>query len=331
MSDQTCRCGKPTAGAVLCDDCQTTFRYAIVHVGVYLDDLGTVARKQARYGSAGATKGSIGKAQPLPVDLRFVSGNPINDKRTSPATLAPGSQLRWDGWNTVVAWCRTVMEEQPELHGPICEGDCLHVSCAAIRRRRWPRNTVASMVRYLSRQFRWLAREDWSPVMLSEFLDLERRLTRFVDRPADKWYAGRCGVTVSSEEGEETYCPAELYASEDRAVIDCPACDIRHDVAERREVLLKEAKHVLVTATEAASALIAWTDYGGSADKLVDRIRKWRGSGRLEDCGNVTVGGKERSLYRLGDVQGLLIEAAQAEQERIVRAAKRRERQKGAA
>lgn len=305
-----CRCGKPTHGQI-CHDCQTTFRYAIANVGAYWTELGTIARKQARYGTNGATKGSIGKTQPLPVDMRFVSGRP--DAAHRGASIAPGTQLRWDAWNTVAAWCRTVMENQPQTNGPIHTGPCLDVSCAAIRRRRWPRNTVPSMVNYLARQFGWLVREQWAPAMLDEFLDLERRLVRMIDRPADRWYAGKC--SVADDNGE---CVAELYATVDRGWIDCPGCGIRHDVGERREVLLREAQDILVTATEAAGALLAWTEYDGSEAKLVDRIRKWRDRERLSTRGTIEIGGKDRTLYRLGDVQALMIEAAQQDQQRRI-------------
>jgi len=309
---EECRCGRPTAGAAICDNCDVTLGYAVANIAAYYEDLGTVATKRARYGSQGATKGSIGKAQPLVVDLRFISGPPIAAHRG--ASIAPGTQLKWDTWNTVVAWCHTVMEDQPELIGATCR-DCLHTSCHATKRRRWPRNTIRSMCLYLDRQHRWIAGEDWAPDMLGEMLDIENRLKRMIDRPADRWYAGKC--SVPDETGAD--CPTELYAREDRGWIDCPTCGIRHDVAERRDVLLDEAKVYLVTATEAAGALLAWTDYDGTEDKLVDRIRKWRDRDQLEVRGHTEIGGKDRDLYRLGDVQDLLIESAQREQARRIK------------
>lgn len=323
MSTRTCTCGKPTAGAVMCADCEKTFAYAIANVGVYFTDLGTVERKQARYGNGAATKGSVGKSQPLPVDMRFVDAGPPPEsmeggvkKVTTTvrrAELAPGNQLRWDAWNTVVAWCRTIMEEQAQLHGPVCES-CIDISCAAIRRRAWPQNTVLSMVNYLSRQFRWLVHEDWAPAMFDEFLDLERRLARFVDRPGDRWYAGKCWVG----EGDNV-CTAELWArSEGQRHIDCPACKYRHDVSTRRDVLLGEAKEYLVTATQAAGALMAWTDYDGTERKLVDRIRKWRDREKLEVRDVTSLSGQDRHLYRLGDIQDLLVEAAQKAQSKRI-------------
>lgn len=310
MTEIICRCGVPTSGAWLCEHCNTTLAFAFANVAGHYDDLGTVARKQTRYGGNPA-KGSIGKAQPTPVDMRFISGPP--EAAHPGASIAPLTQLRWDAWNTVVAWTRTVMEEQPDVPGPVCASACLHRSCNVIRIRRWPSNTVRSMCLYLDRQHRWIEGRDWAPAMLDEFLNLEQRLVRAVNRPADRWYAGKC----SAGEGE-AMCLVDLYAREDRGFIDCPGCSTRHDVQDRREILLREAADTHVTATEAASALITWTDYDGSEGKLVDRIRKWRDRNRLEVRDVTSLQGKDRHLYRLGDIQALLVQHAQKQQARML-------------
>jgi hypothetical protein len=97
----------------------------------------------------------------------------------------------------------------------------------------------------------------------------------------------------------------------DSGTITCPACGTEHDVASRRDFLLAEAKDYQVTATEAAQALLAWTDYDGTETKLVDRIRKWRDRGHLEVRDVTSLSGRDRHLYRLGDIQVLLIGDAQ--------------------
>jgi hypothetical protein len=319
---RTCSCGKPTSGAWLCERCEKTFRWALVNVGSYLADLETVTTRRARFGVSGSSKGSIGKTVPLPVDMRFVSaGSPSkNDHsgRPRPATLAPGAQLKWDAWNTLVAWCRTIMEDQPEVYGP-AHDDCLDTSCSQIRRRRFPRNTLTSMVHYLARQFRLILTEQWAPDILDEMLDLERRLARMVDRPADRWYAGKCSARDPFDP-PGVLCTAELYATADRGWIECPQCATRHDVSERREFLLAEAKDIRVTATEAARALIAWTDYDGTETKLVDRIRKWRDHDKnpLEVRDVTSLAGRDRHLFRLGDIQERLIGDAQDAQTKRV-------------
>ena len=320
MSENVCPCGVPTAGASLCPDCMKTLAYAIANVAGHYADLDLVAQRRVRYGTIGATKGSIGKAQPAPIDMRFLSAGPPPEEdlsgRPRPATIAPFTQLRWDAWNTVVAWCRTVMEEQAQVIGPVCHEPCLHRSCHIIRLRRWPTNSIQSMCLFLDKHHRWIEGRDWAPVMLDELLDLERRLTRAVNRPPDRWYAGKCSNTFIVEDAP--MCAVDLYATEDRGFIDCPGCGMRHDVSKRREILLKEAADIHVTATEAAGALIAWTDYDGSENKLVDRIRKWRDRDKLEVRDVTSLHGKDRHLYRLGDIQALLVEHAQREQSRVL-------------
>lgn len=297
-----CMCGRPTAGAILCERCQTTLKWSMVNVAAYFVDLENVARKQTRYGSGEATKGSIGKTQPLPVDLRFLDAD------------AAGSELRRDSVARIDVWVRLVRRQQAELHGPTCT-DCLHVSCSGARRRRRPTSALPSQVAYLARHFRLVASQEWAPVMLAQMLDLERRLGRMVNRPADRWYAGKCSARdLLTDE----LCPAELYASEDSGLIECRVCGTRHDVHERREFLLEEAKEYQVTASEAARALQAWTDYDGSEKKLVDRIGKWRDRGSLEVQEVTSLQGRDRHLYRLGDIQELLVEHAQRSQQRRI-------------
>lgn len=306
MTETICQCGRPTTGAWLCDDCAKTFDHALVNIGIYSNDLDTTIRiRRARYSTNnGATKTTTGRVQPLIVDMRWAD------------RLGRGTQLTYDTRATISAWTRTVMDEQPDIAGPVCPTPCLHVSCAGIRRRRHPNDRTASMVHYLARQRSHILSQQWVTAMLDELLDLERRLTWMVDRPADRWYAGRCSVL----DDQEHECDAELYAREDKGHIDCPKCGIRHDVTERREVLLKEAKGYLVTATEAAAALMAWTDYDGTENKLIDRIRKWRDRDRLEVADVTSLYGRDRHLYRLGDIQDLLVEHAQRQQRQTLSA-----------
>lgn len=306
MTDTTCTCGRPTAGAVLCERCRATFAHALVHVGVYSNDLETVITKRTRYGTTGATKSAIGKAQPLPLDGRFV------DRTGS------GSKIQHDVRNTLSTWCRTVLEDLAPRVGPACLS-CIHASCTAFRRDAPPRDTVSSMVNYLARQHRFVLAQTWAPVILTELLDLERRLGRMINRPADRWYAGKCSAPDYDDPDGEA-CTAELYATADSGELVCQACGTRHDVAARRDFLLEEAKGYSVTATEAAGALLAWTDYGGSEAKLVDRIRKWRDRNQLEVREVTSLLGRDRHLYRLGDIQELLIGDAQVRQTRGLKA-----------
>ena len=310
MNEQLCQCGRPTAGAYLCPHCIKTLDVALGNIPAYYDDLETLRTKQTRYGSE-RTKGSIGKSQPLGMDPRFTRA-------------AIGSEVDYATRNTVTTWVRLVMEEQPPLGGPHCAHACLHVSCGAVFRRQAPkRDTVRSWCAYLPRQLPYIVRDRWATEILDERTDVEARLSRLIDRPADRWYAGKCSIV---DEDEET-CEAELYALKTRGRIRCHRCGYEHDVEQRRDYLLREARNVNVTATEAAGALMAWTEYGGSEEKLIDRIRKWaapvlnddgtvKRPARLETHGHIRHLGRDRALYKLGDIERLLVESAQHDQKR---------------
>lgn len=290
-------------GTNLCERCVGTLEVAIGNVAAYHADLPNVRQKQVRYGG-NASKGSIGKSQPLPIDGRFA------DK------AGDGSEVEYATRNTVSTWVRIGLDTWPVTQGPTCP-TCLHVTCHDIRRSLPPADTVASCCAYLLRNLGRVAPQEWASEMLDEMLDLERRLRRLVDRPAERWYAGKCGVTDEDDQD----CVAELYATAKSGTLVCPVCGITHDVGERREVLLTEAREILVTATEAAGALMAWTDYDGSEKKLVDRIRKWRDRDRLVTHGSVNQCGKDRDLYRLGDIEEMLLREARHDQDRRIGAA----------
>lgn len=296
MATQTCdHCNKPTTGEKLCGKCQKTLAIALVNIAAYHGDLITVESKSTRYTDGAAVRGSVGKEQPLPADGRFLDVN------------GTGTEVRWGVWNSVTTWCRVLMEESPRLREPVCATACLHVSCAAVRRRRWPtQGTMRAMIVYFDRQFRFITHAEWASEFLDEMLDNERRLRRLIDRPADRWYAGKCSIGT-----DEVFCTAELYALEGNPTVTCPACNYEHDVAARRDFLLKEARAYLVTATEAAQALISWTDYDGTQTKLVNRINMWRDRDQLDVADVTSLNGRDRHLYRLGDIQDLMIEAAQ--------------------
>ena len=303
------RCDRPTAGTSLCDyvvdgrrkGCATSLAYAVANIGAYYEHAHPTDMRQLAGGDPAKH-----------VDDRLVGGTP-----TMPAT-----QIRYDAWATVVAWCRVHMEQRPQVLGPTCRGACLHTSCAEARRRRWPANTIGSMTHYLARQHRWTISQPWVDTMLDELLDVERRLCWLVDIPAPRWYAGRCGATdvgVQLDIGQPE-CTAELYATVEHGIITCPACGTRHDVDTRRDFLLNQAADILVTASVAASALAAWTDYDGDPGRLTKRISEWRDRDRLEVREVTSLSGRDRHLYRLGDIQMLLAGHVRRKQTREVSA-----------
>lgn len=293
----TCSCGEPIDGATLCARCTKTLAIAIANVSAHHADLDTLRAKLARYSATGhKTTGS--RETPIPVDGRF----------TDP--IGTGSQVAADTRNTCVAWTREVLDANPPMPqpGPVCR-KCGHDSCETYRRRRHPRDTVQAMCGYLLGWVDRMRTHVDGPMMLDEFTDLERRLARLVDRPAERWYAGICSAPI----GDDEHCPAEVYARADRGHIECQECGEQHDVQARREYLLGEAENVLATASEAARAVTVWSDYDRGETRLVRRISDWQRRKRIETRGHVEELGRMRPTYRIGDILDLLADDARRE------------------
>lgn len=319
MTDVTCTCGKPTGGPFLCQDCQHTLRFALLNVATFYVDLGTVERRQTRYGDGSATIGSIGRAQPAPVDMRFIDAGPErkidheghkitvghltpSGKHVAPgrATLAPANQLRYDVWDTVVAWTRTLMAEQPPMAGPTCETrDCGHLTCRQIHTRLWPeRPQTTVFIGYLTRQFDHIVRSTWAPQILDEFLDLERRLKRAVDRPPERIYLGVC--TKTPDVGPA--CPGSVYAIEGELMGKCEECKAEYDVAASREGLESGLDSMLMTAADIARAS-TYLGLNADRDRVRKRINQWNKRGIIQAKGSDD-NGDPRFSY--GDVRARL-------------------------
>ena len=137
--------------------------------------------------------------------------------------------------------------------------------------------------------------------MLDDLTNERRHADKIIYGPPQKWFAGICSTQTGSH-----ICDQNLYAESDKGVIVCPRCGATHDVANRRTLLLKYAEDVLATASEAARAIVVWSDYQRGENKLVKRIGMWAERGRIERRGHVVEGGKQRPTYRIGDILDLL-------------------------
>lgn len=119
-------------------------------------------------------------------------------------------------------------------------------------------------------------------------------------------------------------CGAELRAAPTAATVTC-RCGEHHDTADLGSKLLARADHLLLTATELATALTAWTDESVAVGTIHswrsrDRLhpRQWLHEGRLvlsEPHLQPVEPGHEgssrperccRPLYRVGDAMDLL-------------------------
>ncbi|MFJ4652708.1 hypothetical protein ACIP5Y_15715 [Nocardia sp. NPDC088792] len=102
-----------------------------------------------------------------------------------------------------------------------------------------------------------------------------------IDRPAERFCIGLCD------------CGARLYAIEEQSEVSCAGCGREHSVAERRTVLLSQARDMVGTAVELAR-ILPW--FSGKP-VTANAIRQWAARGKL--TGRV-VGGE--TVYRIGDV-----------------------------
>lgn len=119
-----------------------------------------------------------------------------------------------------------------------------------------------------------------------------RRARELCDKPPDTWYAGRCG------------CGRDLYPRELAEEVKCPLCGKSWNARARREELLAQLSNSLAPGSDIARAL---TTLGNPV--TIDRIKKWRSSGRLTP--RTTTGGpgtgKPLTLwFRVGDVRDLV-------------------------
>lgn len=286
MTTTLCPCGAELKGDALCPACAHVLQVAISDVSAHWIDLDTVKARQTRYGGTG---GGRGGEKPLPVDARFLGWE------------ADGSRLQEAVKNTIGTWGRVVMEERPEFAGPTHDS-CLHVTCSVLRRSRTPRSDVPAYCRYMLGHADWIRTQMWAPEILDELVDAAEQLRRMVDRPADRWFAGICDVSV---------CLRPLYCKPGASWVTCEACGIAYEVATRREQMLIQAHDRVATASEIARA-ISWL---GHESVNAERIRKWVERKRLERKGWLVVRGRELPTYRIGDVAALVEAASRTQKE----------------
>jgi hypothetical protein len=271
-------CGRPVTDADVCSDCARRCSIALGEVTWLMHELDLVITRQTakaeRVGGASAD-------QPLVFSWA-------------------ASDLRWALENTITTWARVVADEKPadlplpdpRPAGPYCR-DCAHHSCASLRRPR-PAPHLGIIAGWLAIHIEWLRHHPAAVEAVDEITACIHQARRAVDvRPA-RLYAGPC--TAKDAMGRE--CKADLYADPSSAVVTCPACLTRYDVAERKKWLMETARDHLASASEASR--LCWTMRGDLVTTAM--IRGYVRRGKLASHASRNESGREVALYRIGDV-----------------------------
>lgn len=165
--------------------------------------------------------------------------------------------------------------------------------------------TAASLADERRRRLRRALSDARCPELDRALREILEAADRVIDIPTDGtlWPWGACMARG---------CPERLWAPAAAQAVACPRCRTLHtDMAERRAWLAETAADRLVSASLAGAWLAA--RHGGDETRIAARIRKWAERGRVtahavdpDEADDVD--GRTASLYRLGDVEALLVD-----------------------
>jgi hypothetical protein len=154
----------------------------------------------------------------------------------------------------------------------------------------WPGDDEAAMIARLARGH-WITHPA-ADELLADLARIHDRIARVIDTRPARHYLGPC--TARSEDGQA--CPGDVYDQPGR-LPTCRECRATYDRAERIAWLHIIAAEMLVTASEAASALTSW-----GTGITSDLVRKWASRGRITSRGHDSQG---RPMYRFAEVRDL--------------------------
>lgn len=234
-----------------------------------VDDLNTQLTRQARYSTTGgSTTDPDGQGTSTPVAWNEGASRTLQRIET---TMRRWDQLTQDRLG------------QPLRHpNPLRAATAIRQAITAGQLDNWP--TIARLINDLD--------------------EIHTRTLKTIDRPAIEHFLGICTTPIDIL--IRATCDTRLYGLEDTDTINCPTCGTSHIVDTTLELLLTMSDDTLVTAAQAARALSTKDDTDHHRNRLVDRIRQWQTRGRILARGTITDGGRQRQLYRLGDVKALV-------------------------
>jgi hypothetical protein len=261
--------------AYVCPACERDLAAQLRDAAELWPELQVVIARLARMSEPGPRARGRAPAQPIRPDsgaMRHYADQVVGAVTGLPFSWT-ASEVTWAVRNTVVTWCRVVLEER---HG--------------IQAAPWslPEDTPGLM-RWLAGQLKWIryqpfAGEAWDG--LSYACD---QIEPAVDRPPPRRLdAGPCLAPTAAGP-----CRQRLSASPRAAYVHCPACRASHSATDRSATILAAAMDIRLTAEECAHllSLHGWPTPAAT-------VRKW--------------GQRHRALavaarYRFGDVHKLRV------------------------
>jgi hypothetical protein len=261
------------ATASLCVPCRGTLQIGLANVAAYHAELETVRSGLVRFGTGTSGARNRGEAK-LGMDLRFSAAIDGEGK---------GTILDLATRDTLTRWATYVHNLKPST--------------------AHPKPHPPAQCRYLIANADTLRTSPDGGTALTEVLSLERRLANLIDRPPDRWYAGKCGSTLPPHYAE---CDRELWAEDKATYVRCRDCGSTYDLADRRQALLTEAADYQATLGMIARIATTLSDLSLTREKVAAKLGTWAHRGRLTAHGTRVVDGQARPLYRIGDCLEML-------------------------
>ena len=263
MTTRPCpRCDEPIPDAgTICHACTGRLAGQLTDVPGLLAELDTTRMRQAKVATVAGYATTV---CPHAIDDDCGCGVTLPWSERA-ADIADG--LR----NAVTTWTRILLDDHEHLTPP----------------------TAATAPAWLAQWTTTIRMRPWADDMAAD-LDCRSLAARAaIDRPADRLYAGRCGLG-------DPGCRFELWATIGKDAVTCPGCRAEHDVTDRREQMLEAARDQTYTAKTCALALTTV-----DIPVTMELISKWghrlvRGAPKLPIAGYTPDG---KPLYRLGDVR----------------------------
>lgn len=157
MTDQTCRCGRPTRDeAYFCDDCAKALSVALGEIPWVAEQLDLTITRQTRMGSGNGGR----RATETPVPFHPTASEAMTNLRA-----------------VLVSWVKFCDEEGVRNQSP---------------HRGLPDDDLTSISRWLLWRVDGLSLHDIGPDAVDEITSAVAHGHRLIDRPADRQYLGHC-------------------------------------------------------------------------------------------------------------------------------------------